>query len=178
MLGSSPDIPGRYVEIERHPEAVPVAGILIIRLDSPIYYANALSVRAGIEELVKAEAEPPHAIVLDASVQDRLDITSADMLVKLIAKLQQAGIDVAAAEVHATVLDFARTTGLLAQLGPDNIFATVAHCCTRTPEPTNRVPTHNTPALRSASGGAAPYLVPGGERGEHDRLEGNDQQPS
>ncbi len=125
VLGRAPEVPGKYVEIERHPEALPVAGILIIRLDAPIYYANALTVRARIEEIVRAEDVPPTAVVLDASVQDALDITSAEMLVKLIAKLQQAGIEVAAAEVHAPVLDFARTTGVLAQLGPERVFPTV-----------------------------------------------------
>lgn len=125
LLGRARDVPGKYVEIERHPDTRPIASVLIIRLDAPIYYANALSVRAGIEDLVKAERAPPRAVVLDASVQDSLDLTSAEMLVKLITKLQRAGIDVAAAEVHAPVLEFARTSGLLAQLGSDHVFATV-----------------------------------------------------
>lgn len=125
VLGRAPDVIGKYVDIERHPDAVPVAGILIVRLDAPIYFANALTVRAGIEEIIKTADVPPYAVVLDSSVQDSLDITSAEMLVKLIAKLQQAGIAVAAAEVHAPVLDFARTTGLLTQLGADHVFPTV-----------------------------------------------------
>jgi sulfate permease, SulP family len=104
---------------------VPVPGVLVVRLDAPIYYANALTVGAAIETMVKAEETPPRAVVLDTSVQDSLDITSAEMLEKLVGKLRRAGVDVAAAEVHAPVLDFARTTGLLERLGPEHVFPTV-----------------------------------------------------
>ncbi|HET6849534.1 MAG TPA: SulP family inorganic anion transporter, partial [Gaiellales bacterium] len=125
MLGRVPGVSGKYADLARHPEAVPVPGVLIIRFDAPIYYANALSFRGQIEEIVQAEDMPPRAVVLDASVQDSLDITSAEMLTKLVAKLEQAGIEVAAAEVHAPVLAFARTSGLLAALGSERVFPTV-----------------------------------------------------
>ncbi|HET6850546.1 MAG TPA: SulP family inorganic anion transporter, partial [Gaiellales bacterium] len=103
LLGRVPGVSGKYADLARHPEAVRIPGVLVIRFDAPIYYANALSVRGQIEEIVQAEDMPPRAVVLDASVQDSLDITSAEMLTKLVAKLEQAGIEVAAAEVHAPV---------------------------------------------------------------------------
>jgi MFS superfamily sulfate permease-like transporter len=137
ILGRVPGVSGKYADLARHPEAVRVPGVLVIRFDAPIYYANALSVRGRIEEIVQAEDVPPRAIVLDASVQDALDVTSAEMLTKLVAKLQQAGIEIAAAEVHAPVLAFARTSGLLAALGPERVFPTVdaaVHGLARDPE--------------------------------------------
>jgi MFS superfamily sulfate permease-like transporter len=99
--------------------------VLIFRLNAPVYYANALSVRAGVEQRIEAQEAPPRTVVLDLSVQDSLDITSAEMFAKLVAKLQQAGIEVVVAEVHAPVLAFARKSGLLAHLGPERIFPTV-----------------------------------------------------
>jgi len=123
--GRVPGVRGKYADIARHADAVRVPGVLVFRLDAPVYYANALSVRAGIEEIVQSEEVPPRTVVLDLSVQDSLDVTSAEMLAKLVAKLQQAGTEVVAAEVHAPVLAFARKTGLLAQLGPERVFPTV-----------------------------------------------------
>jgi SulP family sulfate permease len=71
-------------------------------------------------------ADPtPRAIVFDATALDSLDITSAEMLEKLVAKLRAEGIDLVAAEVHAPVLAFARRTGLLARLGEDHVYPTV-----------------------------------------------------
>lgn len=125
VLGRMPDVPGKYADVARHPEAVRVPGILVVRFDAPIYYANALSIRGRIEELIQADDVPPRAVVLDASVQDSLDLTSAEMLAKLVAKLKQAGTEVAVAEVHAPVLAFARTSGLLAVVGADSVYPTV-----------------------------------------------------
>ncbi len=124
VLGRVPGVPGAYADVGRHAEAERVPGVLIVRFDAPIYFANALTVRAGIEQLIAAEPEPPHALVLDASGQDSLDITSAEVLAKLLAKLEQDGIEVVHAEVHAPVLDFARSSGLL-RFDPDCIFPTV-----------------------------------------------------
>jgi MFS superfamily sulfate permease-like transporter len=71
-------------------------------------------------------ADPrPRAVVFDATALDSLDITSAEMLEKLVTKLRAEGIDLVAAEVHAPVLAFARRTGLLAALGENHIYPTV-----------------------------------------------------
>jgi SulP family sulfate permease len=125
LLGRVPGVRGKYADIARHADAVRIPGVLIFRLNAPVYYANALSVRTAVEQIVHAQEVPPRTVVLDLSVQDSLDITSAEMLAKLVAKLQQAGTEVVAAEVHAPVLAFARKSGLLAHLGPERIFRTV-----------------------------------------------------
>lgn len=54
ILGRVPGVSGKYADLARHPEAVRVPGVLVIRFDAPIYYANALSVRGRIEEIVEA----------------------------------------------------------------------------------------------------------------------------
>lgn len=124
VLGRVPGVPGKYVDVVRHPEAERAPGVLVVRIDAPIYFASALSVSAGIGAIIEAEDVPPHALVLDASSQDSLDITSAEELGKLVARLQHAGIEVVWAEVHQPVLEFARTSGLV-RLDPDHVFPTV-----------------------------------------------------
>src|SRR6478609_7694411 len=61
VLGEVPDIPGAYSELALHPENKPVPGVLIVRLDGPIYYANALTVRAQLTALIDQAARPPTA---------------------------------------------------------------------------------------------------------------------
>ena len=79
-LGRVPGISGAYSDLNRHPENTPIPGILIMRLDGTLYYANALTVRKSIQTLV-ADTQPPlKAVILDLSGQDSLDITSAEML--------------------------------------------------------------------------------------------------
>jgi high affinity sulfate transporter 1 len=125
VLGRAPGIAGKYQDIERHPESTPVPGVLVVRLDAPLYYANALTVSDRLLEAVETADPRPRAVVFDATALDSLDITSAEMLEKLVAKLRAEGIELVAAEVHAPVLAFARRTGLLQSLGEDRIYPTV-----------------------------------------------------
>ena len=124
-LGRSPGQPGIYTDLQRHPENTPVPGILITRLDSPIYYANALTVRDKILALVAAAQPPPRALVWAAGGQDHLDITSVEMLKGLVRKLQKQGIEIFVAEVHAPVRDFGQRTGLVELIGREHEFPTV-----------------------------------------------------
>ena len=52
VLGADPDVPGAYDDIDRHPESTTIPGVLIVRPDATLFYANALSVRDSIESQV------------------------------------------------------------------------------------------------------------------------------
>jgi SulP family sulfate permease len=125
VLGRAPGVSSKYEDVERHPESAPVPGVLIVRLDAPLYYANALTVFERVLEAVAAADPKPRAVVFDATAVDSLDITSAEMLEKLVTKLRAEGIELVVAEVHAPVLTFARQTGLLESLGESHIYPTV-----------------------------------------------------
>ena len=43
-LGRQPGPLGRFVDVDRDPEAVPLESLLILRLDTPLYYFNASAV--------------------------------------------------------------------------------------------------------------------------------------
>ncbi len=124
-LGRVPGVQGGFSDLVRHPENVPVPGVLILRLDAPIYYANALTVRDRIKMLLVAAGPSTHSIIIDSAGQDSLDITSAQMLKSLISELQGKGIAVYVAQVHAPVREFGKKTGLLDMIGEDHIFQTI-----------------------------------------------------
>jgi high affinity sulfate transporter 1 len=124
-LGRVPGVPGAYSDLTRHPENTPVPGVLIVRLDTPMYFANALTIRDQVKALVAEAETPPRALIFDFAVQDRLDITSADVLKGLVKEFREKGIAVYAAEVHARVIEFARRAGLLDAIGAAYIFPTV-----------------------------------------------------
>ncbi len=111
-LGRVPGVPGAYTALERHPENVPVPGVLILRLDSPVVYYNAVTIRDHTRALIAATEPPPRAVVLDAGVQDQLDVTSVDVLAGLGKELQERGIRIYMAEVHAPVVEFAQRVGV------------------------------------------------------------------
>lgn len=66
VLGRLPGAAGAFGAVDRHPETEPVAGVLVLRLESPLFYANATPVRDRIKALVGAADPTPHVVVLDA----------------------------------------------------------------------------------------------------------------
>ena len=124
-LGRAPGAKDVFFDIARHPEDVPIPGLLILRLNSPLFYANAQSVRDRVKAVVEETEPTPRAVIFDAVAQDELDVTSAEMLKKLFAELRQQGIEIYLAEVHAPVLEFARRAGVLDHIADDHIFPTV-----------------------------------------------------
>jgi sulfate permease, SulP family len=120
-LGRVPGEPGAYGDLTRHPENEPVPGVAVLRLDAPVYYANARTARDRMKQIIAVMGEPVRAVVLDAAAQDALDVTSASVLGELIEEWRQAGIAVFVAEAHAPVIDFARRTGILDAIGEDHV---------------------------------------------------------
>jgi MFS superfamily sulfate permease-like transporter len=124
-LGRVPGVPGAYSDLTRHPENTPVPGVLIVRVDAQLYYANALTVRDRVKAMIAELAAPPRAVIFDSAAWDVIDVTSTDVLQGMVKELHGNGIDVYLAEVHAPVLAYGRQTGLLDAIGEDHVFPTV-----------------------------------------------------
>ena len=124
-LGRVPGVPGAYSDLGRHPENTPVPGVLIVRVDAQLYYANALTVRDRVKAMSAEMASPPRAVILDSVAWDQIDVTSTDVLKGLVKELRGNGIQVYWAEVHAPVLEYGRQTGLLDAIGEDHVYPTV-----------------------------------------------------
>jgi sulfate permease, SulP family len=129
-LGRIPGVPGAYGNVKRHPEYEPVPGLLVLRLEAPVFYANATGVRDRIKTLTGAADPLPRAVILDTGVNDSLDITGVRMLEGLVTQLRSAGIDFALAEVRHTVTSTAHRARLLDLLGEDRVFDTVEEAVT------------------------------------------------
>jgi len=124
MLGADPATPGAFEDTRRHPDAVPVPGVLIARPDAPLFYANAQLVRDAIEHAVTTSPEGVHAVVVILDANDEMDITSTEQLDKLADNLHDRNVAFGLAHVHGPALQMAERSGLLAKIGPDHVFET------------------------------------------------------
>ncbi len=124
-LGRVPGVPGAYTALERHPENAPLPELMILRLDSPMMYYNAITIRDRLKAMITAADPPPRAVILDAGVQDELDLTSAEVLRGFFTEMQGAGIAIYVAELHAPIAQFAERAGLAGILGEGHRFPTV-----------------------------------------------------
>ena len=125
VLGENPAAPGAYLDVQRHPQARPTDGVLVVKVDAPIFYANAQSVRDSIDDLVDNAAAPVRAVVLDLDTNDDIDVTTADQLVKLRHSLDGRGIMLGLARVHAPTLLTAERAGLIQATDSSHVFPTV-----------------------------------------------------
>ncbi len=124
-LGLAPAEPGAFGDLGRHPDYERIPGLLVLRLESPLFYANATPVRERIKALIGAPGPLPGALIIDLGANDRLDITSVEMLSELVRTVRSAGIDVALADTRQPVIEIARRSDLLEELGEQRIFHTV-----------------------------------------------------
>lgn len=102
ILGTVEHIPG-YHAIQRYPQAQQIPGLLIIRWDAPLFFANANMFRDLVRKLV-AETEPkPSWILVTAEPVTDVDTTAADMLEDLDLELNAADIHPVFAELKDPV---------------------------------------------------------------------------
>lgn len=144
VLGRMPDAPRAYGDVGRHPEYQPTPGLLVVRLEAPLFYANATLVRDRIKHLVGAADPLPRAVVVDIGANPNLDITSAEMLGQLADALQAAGMTLVLADARQPVIDMLNRSGLAEELGDARRYPTV-DMAVRALSPTPTVPAPTAP---------------------------------
>jgi high affinity sulfate transporter 1 len=125
VLGHAPGVPDAWGNVDRHPTYEQSPGMLVLRLQAPMFYANASPTCDAVKRLAGAAEPPPRAVILDLSANAGLDLTACESLARLAVVLRSGGIDLALAEVHQRVTETARRTGLAEALGEDRLYLTV-----------------------------------------------------
>src|SRR5262249_31360539 len=118
ILGRLPDTEA-YRDVQRHPEAMTVPGLLIWRMGGSLYFA---SVGYVSEQLKASLAAQPNVkrVLLDFSPVNFIDVSAGDALLSLIKELQDRGTSVAFARVRDAVREDMRLAGIEAVVGPSN----------------------------------------------------------
>jgi sulfate permease, SulP family len=108
VLGQVPGADGHYGDILRHPENRQAPGIVVLRLESGLFFANADAVR----DVIRAHAAEPgiRAVVLDAETIPYVDVTAARMLLQLGLDLEREDVRLVMARDIGQVRDVLRRT--------------------------------------------------------------------
>lgn len=115
---------GEHGDMGRHPDAQRIPGLVILRLDAPLYFFNANVARTQILEQ-RGVRSAPQAILLDLGASADLDIGPSDMLRDLTSDLRQANMDMLFAQVRGSVRQRMSETGLSDHIGEDHIFLSI-----------------------------------------------------
>lgn len=123
-LGRLPGSEATFVDRGRHATAAAIEGLLLIRLDTPLYYFNASAVEDAVLERVRDAGATPRALLLDIGTTDDLDVTTSDMLFDLWASLDELDIVLVIVQAKGAVRDRMATVGLMERLGPTGMYPT------------------------------------------------------
>ena len=121
VLGREDELKG-YHDLERHPNARQIPGLLLYRFDAPLFFANADYFRRRISDLVATTTTPIRWVVVAAEPITDVDTTAADTLLDLLDELRQQEVVLAFAEMKGPVKDRLRRYGLYAQVGSERSF--------------------------------------------------------
>ena len=127
VLGKISDEKAAWGRVRGHPDRKPVDGVVVARLDAPLFWANA----TAIEDRLLAEVDRTdgtRALVLDLEATTQLDTTSADVLTNLAGKLRQRDVELYLARVLHRVESVLMRSGFTAIVGPDNFWHSISQC--------------------------------------------------
>ncbi len=132
ILGQHSDTTLRDAVLHKLPPLHPRLGA--IRFDGALRFVNVSYFEKAI---LKLERENPNMIfiLVQCSGINQIDASGIEMLRNLIEKLKSNGIHLAFSSVKHQVSKVMQTTGLLGEIGHDNVFATdrdaIAELCVR-----------------------------------------------
>ena len=98
VLGRVEGVKG-YHDIMRYPDARLVPGLVLLRWDAPLFFANAELFQTRALDAVAASPTPVRRLVVAAEPVTSVDVTAADMLAELDETLRDAGIELCFAEM-------------------------------------------------------------------------------
>ena len=123
VLGLVDGMPG-YHDVQSYPDARRLPGLVILRFDAPLIFANAKTFRNEVRKLAEAEP-PPRWIVIAAEPITDIDTTASDMLEELDQALNAQGISLVFAELKDPVRRKIEAYGLDHTIDPAHYFPTV-----------------------------------------------------
>ncbi|KAH9614660.1 hypothetical protein KSS87_023786 [Heliosperma pusillum] len=129
-----------FRNIEQYPEATSVPGILIVRVDSAIYFSNSNYVKERIlrwlvdeeEKKKKQYSTKIQFLIVEMSPVTDIDTSGIHALEELYKSLQKRNVQLGLANPGPAVIDKLHASRFTSLLGEDNIYLTVAnavHAC-------------------------------------------------
>jgi MFS superfamily sulfate permease-like transporter len=114
-----------YHDIKRYPQARLIPGVVLLRWDAPLFFANAELFHARVLEAIAQSPPPVRRLIVSAEPVTSIDVTSADVLAELAKTLQESGIALHFAEMKDPVKDKLKRFELFDRLGAANFHATL-----------------------------------------------------
>ncbi|MGY4524191.1 SulP family inorganic anion transporter [Pseudomonas sp. TE21394] len=114
-----------YHDVQRYPQARRIPGLVLLRWDAPLFFANAEQFQSTVMAALAASPTPVQRLVIAAEPVTSIDVTSADMLAELDRTLEARGVELQFAEMKDPVKDKMRQFELFENMGESAFHPTV-----------------------------------------------------
>jgi MFS superfamily sulfate permease-like transporter len=117
-------VPGQLIfsDIRRFPENKILPGLLMVRPENGLFFANAAGFREAIMAEMLSSDEPVKAVVLDLGATTDLDAPSADVLAELGEELHRRNVRLMLMRVITPVRQMLERAGAMEKIRPEDIF--------------------------------------------------------
>ena len=117
-------IPGttQFRNVERSPAAVTTDGVMVVRVDAPLYFANLDYLREKLISLEEEQDGRMRVLVLDATSVTELDSSADTALVEVARELAERDVELYLAGMKGRLLDVMRRSGSYERLGAEHFF--------------------------------------------------------
>ena len=130
VLGQAPEAIAdptlRYAGIDDHPDYRTIPGLVILRIDGELFFANARWFEETVRSLVRGQTPPVRELLIHAGAMPHLDTTAAAALKELIAELRDSGVKLAFARATTSLYENLESNGIVELVGLDNFHETIA----------------------------------------------------
>ncbi|MEV0355508.1 SulP family inorganic anion transporter [Nocardia sp. NPDC050697] len=123
-LVRTPARPG-FHDVERHPEGHRIPGLVLVRFDAPLFFANGEIFDSYVRSVVARAPAPAEWVVVAAEPITGMDTTAVDELVDLDRFLASKGIRLAFAEMKGPIKDRLIRFGVGDRFGDGHFYPTV-----------------------------------------------------
>ena len=124
VLGRVSDTP-IYRSLEHYPDGETIPGLLILRFDGTLFFANSHDFIVAANRAIKAQDPPPQVVMLDGESMNDIDATAVITVKEFQEKLAQDNTQLWFARVKADVVEIMKRGSLEEAVPAENYYPTV-----------------------------------------------------
>jgi SulP family sulfate permease len=124
VLGRVPE-DNTFRGLENYPEGETYPGLLILRYDGSLFFANAPDFADEVRTGVEFSDPPPKVMLIDGESINGIDATAINTIIELNDELTRKEISLRFARVRANVMEIMQRAGLEEIIGTENFYTSV-----------------------------------------------------
>jgi high affinity sulfate transporter 1 len=124
-MGRVPGEKAAWGSMSRHGDRPTYPGVLVLRIDTPIFWVTAAPVLDAV--MARVDATPGiRALVLDLEATNQMDVTSLDALTDILHATRDRSVDLYLVRVMWPVRRALKRSGLMEEIGEDHLWHSIS----------------------------------------------------